>query len=160
MFGPNLTILTIVLCVISIRKHVVDIDLLSVNGILTVFSPLLNCSRYVFRVAKYHKKSFQHLTTFFMSTMQEIEFSWWLFELPAKYRSQFSPSSSTFLPCHSLSSKNHRENSISFIFLESSDQVDMKNIVKSSKHIFGYFNTLETQCFVHNQFHEIFHQFW
>ena len=35
------TILAIVLCVISIRIHVVDIDLLSVNGILTVFSPLL-----------------------------------------------------------------------------------------------------------------------
>ena len=43
IFEPNLTILAIVLCVISIRKHVVDIDLLSVNGILTVFSPLLNC---------------------------------------------------------------------------------------------------------------------
>ena len=48
-------------------------------------------SRYVFRVAKYHKKSFQHLTILFMSTwwgdsknMQEIEFSRWLFELPAK----------------------------------------------------------------------------
>ena len=34
--------------------------------------------------------------------------------------------------------------SISFIFLESSHQVDMKNVVKSSKHFFGYFNTLET----------------
>ena len=43
MFGPNLTILAIVLCMISIRKHVVDIDLLSVNGFLLVFSPLLNC---------------------------------------------------------------------------------------------------------------------
>ena len=29
-------------------------------------------------------------------------------------------------------------------FLESPHQVDMKNIVKSSKHFFGYFNTLET----------------
>ena len=42
------------------------------------------------------------------------------------------------------SSKSHRENSISFIFLESPYQVDMKNIVKSSKHFFGHFNTLET----------------
>ena len=42
------------------------------------------------------------------------------------------------------SSKSHRENSISFIFLESTHQVDMKNVVKSSKHFFGYFNTLET----------------
>ena len=42
------------------------------------------------------------------------------------------------------SSKSHRENSISSILLESPDQVDMKNVVKSSKHFFGYFNTLET----------------
>ena len=41
-------------------------------------------------------------------------------------------------------SKSHRENSISFTFFESSHQVDMKIIVKSSKHFFGYFNTLET----------------
>ena len=43
------------------------------------------------------------------------------------------------------SSKSHRENSISFIFLESPHQIDMRNVVKSSKHFFGYFNTLETQ---------------
>ena len=30
------------------------------------------------------------------------------------------------------------------LFLESPHQVDMKNVVKSSKHFFGYFNTLET----------------
>ena len=42
------------------------------------------------------------------------------------------------------SSKSHRENSISFIILEFPHQVDMKNVVKSSKHCFGYFNTLET----------------
>ena len=42
------------------------------------------------------------------------------------------------------SSKSHRENSISFIFLELLHQVDMKNVVESSKHFFGYFNTLET----------------
>ena len=46
-----------------------------------------NCILYVFRVAKYHKKSFQQLTILFMSAwwgdsknMQEIEFSRWLFE--------------------------------------------------------------------------------
>ena len=38
---------------------------------------------------------------------------------------------------------------ISFIFLESPQQVDMKNVVKSSKHFFGYFNTLETHSEVH-----------
>ena len=48
-------------------------------------------------------------------------------------------------------SKSHRENSISFIFLESPHQVDMKNIVKSSKHFFGYFNTLET----HSEFNTV-----
>ena len=37
-----------------------------------------------------------------------------------------------------------RKNSISFIFLEFPHQEDMKNIVKSSKHFFGYFNTLGT----------------
>ena len=42
------------------------------------------------------------------------------------------------------SSKSNRENSISFIFLKSPHQVDMNNVVKSSKHFFGYFNTLET----------------
>ena len=29
-------------------------------------------------------------------------------------------------------------------FLESPHQVEIKNVVKSSKHFFGYFNTLET----------------
>ena len=42
------------------------------------------------------------------------------------------------------SSKSHHENSISLIFLKSPHQVDMKNVVKPSKHFFGYFNTLET----------------
>jgi hypothetical protein len=42
------------------------------------------------------------------------------------------------------SSKSRRENSISFIFLESPYQVNMKNVVKSSKTFFEYFNS---QCF-------------
>ena len=79
--------------------------------------------------------------------MKEIEFSQWLIELPEKW--QFSPSGSTSLPCLSLPSKSHHENSISSIFLESPHQVDMKNVVKSSKHFLGYFNTLEnSQCLV------------
>ena len=40
--------------------------------------------------------------------------------------------------------QSHRDNSISFIFLESPHQVDLKNVVKSFKHFFGYFNTRET----------------
>ena len=76
--------------------------------------------------------------------MKEIEFSRWLFELPAKQHNQFSPSGSPFLHCLSLPSKSHCENSISSIFLESPHQVDMKNVFQSSKHFLGYFNTLET----------------
>ena len=52
---------------------------------------LIHIARYVSREVKYGKKSFQHLTTFFMSTwwgdsknMKEIEFSRWLFEIAAK----------------------------------------------------------------------------
>ena len=74
--------------------------------------------------------------------MKEIELSRWRFELPSKLHSQFSPSGSTFLHCLSLPSIS--ENSISSIFLEYHHQVDMKIFVKSSKHFFGYFNTLET----------------
>ena len=101
----------------------------------------------VSRVLKYPRKCLEDLKTFFMSdwwgdfkNMKAIEFSRWLFELPAKQHSQFSPSGSTLLPCLTLP----RENSISSLFLESPHQVDMKNVVKSSKHFFGYFNTLET----------------
>ena len=77
--------------------------------------------------------------------MKEIEFSRWLFELPTKQHSQFSPSGSIFQPCLSLPSKSHHENSICSIFLESLHQLDIKNVVKSSKHFFGYFNTLESK---------------
>ena len=44
------------------------------------------------------------------------------------------------------SSRSHRENSISFIFLESPHQVDMKNVFKCYKHFFGYFNALKPNC--------------
>ena len=76
--------------------------------------------------------------------MKEIEFSRWLFELPAKQHSQFSPSGSKFLPCLSRPSKSLHENSIFSIFLESSHQVDTKNIVKCQIHFFGYFNAPKT----------------
>ena len=91
------------------------------------------------------------MTTFFRSTWwgdpkntKKFEFSRWLFELPAKEHSQFSPSGSIFLHCLGLPSKSHRENSISSIFLESLHQVDLKNVVKCKKHFFGYFNALNT----------------
>ena len=38
------------------------------------------------------------------------------------------------------------ENSISSIFLESSHQLDMKNVVECYKNFFGYFNALKTNC--------------
>ena len=44
------------------------------------------------------------------------------------------------------SSKSHRENSISCIFLESPHQVDMKSIVKCWKEFLWYFATLKTYC--------------
>ena len=103
---------------------------------------------WVFRVSKYTKKCLDDLTTFFMSTwwgdtknMKEIEFSRWLFEGRLWQGKNVLPDGLNWLCFFAGSSKSHGENSISFIFLESSDKVDMKNIVKSSKHSFGYFNT-------------------
>ena len=43
-----------------------------------------------------------------------------------------------------FSSKSHREISISYIFLQSPHQVEMKNIVKCYKDFLGYSNTLHT----------------
>ena len=94
------------------------------------------------------KKCLEDLTTFFMSTwwgdfknVEEIEFSRWMaFWGQTKAVQKCAPRWAEFAG----SSKSHRENSISFIFLESPHQGDMKNIVKSFKHFYGYFNTLET----------------
>jgi hypothetical protein len=76
--------------------------------------------------------------------MEEIEFSRWLFEGRLKKCKNVLPDGLNWLCYFAGSSKSHRENLISFIFLESPHQVDMKNLVKSSKHFFGYFNILET----------------
>ena len=76
--------------------------------------------------------------------MEEIEFSWWLFEGRLRQGKNVLPDGLNWLCYFASSSKSHRENSISFIFFESPHQVDMKNVVKSSNHFFGYFNTLET----------------
>ena len=44
-----------------------------------------------------------------------------------------------------LKKKGHRDFFfISFISLQSTDQVDMKNVVECYKEFFAYFNTLET----------------
>ena len=76
--------------------------------------------------------------------MEEIEFSRWLFEGRLRQCKNVLPDGLNWLCYFAGSSESHRENSISFIFLESPHQVNMKNVVKSSKHFFGYFNTLET----------------
>ena len=76
--------------------------------------------------------------------MEEIEFSRWLFEGRPRQGKNVLPDGLNWLCYFAGSSKSHRENSISFIFLESPHQVDMKNLVKSFKHFFWYFNTLET----------------
>ena len=76
--------------------------------------------------------------------MEKIGFSRWLFEGRLRKGKNVLPDGLSWLCYFAGSSKGHRENSISFIFLESPHQVDMKNIVKSTKHFFEYFNTLET----------------
>ena len=76
--------------------------------------------------------------------MEEIEFSRWLFEGRLRQGKNVLPDGLNQLCFFAGSSKSHCENSISFMFLESPHQVDMKNVVKASKHFFGYFNTLET----------------
>ena len=75
--------------------------------------------------------------------MEEIEFSRWLFEGRPRQGKNVLPDGQNWLCYFAGSSKSHRENSISCIFLESS-QVYMKNVVKCYKHFFGYFNALET----------------
>ena len=90
---------------------------------------------------------------FFMSTwwgdsknMEEIEFSRWLFEGRPRQGKNVLPDGLNWLCYFAGSSKSHRENSISCIFLESPHQVDMKNVVKCYKQFFCYFNTLKTHC--------------
>ena len=72
--------------------------------------------------------------------MEEIEFSRWLLEGQLRQGKNVLPDGLNWLCFLAGSSQGHRENSISCIFLESPHQVDMKNVVKSSKQ---YFNTLE-----------------
>ena len=76
--------------------------------------------------------------------MEEIEFSRWLFEGRPRQGKNVLPDGLNWLCYFAANLKNHCENSISFMFLESLHQVDLKNIVKSSKHFFRYFSTLET----------------
>ena len=76
--------------------------------------------------------------------MEEIEFSRWLFEGRPRQDKNVLPDGLNWLCYFAGNSKSHRENSISFIFLESPHQVDMKNVVECQKDFFAYFNALET----------------
>ena len=76
--------------------------------------------------------------------MEEIEFSGWLFEGRLRQGKNVLPDGLNWLCYFAGSSKSHRENSISFIFLESPNQVDMKNVVKCRKDFLSYFTNLET----------------
>ena len=76
--------------------------------------------------------------------MEEIEFWRWLFEGRPRQGKNVLPDGLNWLCYFAGSSKSHRENSISCIFLESPHQVDMKNVVKCYKHFFCYFNALKT----------------
>ena len=76
--------------------------------------------------------------------MEKIEFSRWLFEGRLRQGKNMLPDGLNWLCYFAGNSKSHRENSISFIFLESPHQVDMKNVVKCQKHFIGYFNALKT----------------
>ena len=92
---------------------------------------------------------------FFMPTwwghsknMEEIEWSRWVFDGISRQGKNVLPDGLNWLFYFAGSSKSHRENSISCIFLESPHQVDMKNIVKCYKHFFCYLNALKTHCVV------------
>ena len=76
--------------------------------------------------------------------MEEIEFSRWLFEGRLRRCKNELPDGLNWLCYFAGSTKSHRENSISFIFLESPHQVDMKNVVKCWKDFLWYSTTLET----------------
>ena len=76
--------------------------------------------------------------------MEEIEFLRWLFEGRPRQGKNVLPYGLNWLCYFAGSSKSHRENSISFIFLESPHQVDVKNVVKGWKDFLSYFTTLET----------------
>ena len=104
---------------------------------------ILTFSQWDSGVLEYPKKYLEDLTTFFMSTwwgdsknMEEIEFSRWLFEGRLRQGKNVLPDGLNWLCYFAGNSKSHRENSISFIFLEFPHQVSMKNVVKYTKQFF------------------------
>ena len=99
-------------------------------------------SLWVSRVLKYPKKCLGGLDNIFhvylMRKFQKYERNWIL-------TVGFWGQTKTGQKCAARWAElavSHRENKISFTFLESTHQVDTKNIAKSSEHFLGYFNTL------------------
>ena len=98
------------------------------------------------------KKVFEGFDNIFhvylMSRLQknakENFFSRWLFEGRLRQGKNVLPDGLNWLCYFAGSSKIHRENSISFIFLECPHQVDMKNVVKCWKDFLSYSTPLET----------------
>ena len=95
----------------------------------------------------------EDLTAFFISTwwmdsknMEEIKFSWWLFEGRLRQCKNALPDGLNWLCYFAGSSKSHHKNSISCIFLESPHQVYMKNAVKSSKNYFVFQYSRNSRC--------------
>ena len=69
--------------------------------------------------------------------------SWWLFDNRPRQGKTVLPDGLNWLCYFAGNSKSHRENSISFIFLEFPHKVDIKNVAKCQNHFFGYFNALK-----------------
>ena len=107
-----------------------------------------NLTQYVSRVMKYNKKSFQHLTIFFMSNEG-------ITEMCRKFKSHYGflradqdrakkllSDGLNWLSHLSGCSKSHREISSSCKFF-ASYQVDLKNFTKFWEYFFWYSTTLE-----------------
>ena len=85
--------------------------------------------------------------------MEEIEFSRWLFEGRLRQGKNVLPDGLNWLRYFAGTSKSHRQNSISFIFLESSHQVDMKNVAKNLQTLFWVFqSSRDSQCYGANMY--------
>ena len=84
--------------------------------------------------------------------MQEIKFIWWLLEGRPWQGKKWLPDWLDWLFYLADGSKSHHEISISYIFLQSPHQVEMKNIVKCYKDFLGYSNILDadTHRAIHN----------
>ena len=91
-------------------------------------------------------EGFDNIFHVYLINMKEIEFWRWLFEGRQRQGKNVLPDGLNWLCCFVGNSKSHHENSISFIFLESPHQVDMKKRCQILQTHFWvwYFNTLQS----------------